>query len=115
MKNQFVTYEIAKRLKELGFNEPCFGYFTHSGKYISKENIQNDFFEDSQCAAPLWQQAIDWLRNKHTIDIWVRNTKDEEFVWNVDVRPTHPLRSGFEKNYYQAREAAILKALTLIP
>ena len=28
MKSQFVTYEIALKLKELGFNEPCFGYYT---------------------------------------------------------------------------------------
>lgn len=28
MKKQFVTYEIALKLKELGFDEPCFGYYT---------------------------------------------------------------------------------------
>ena len=28
MKEQFVTYEIALGLKELGFDEPCFGYYT---------------------------------------------------------------------------------------
>lgn len=27
MKEQFVTYEIALKLKELGFNEGCFGYY----------------------------------------------------------------------------------------
>ena len=28
MKEQFVTYEIALKLKELGFDEECFGYYT---------------------------------------------------------------------------------------
>ena len=28
MKNEFVTYEITVKLKELGFDEPCFGYYT---------------------------------------------------------------------------------------
>ena len=28
IKEQFVTYEIALKLKELGFDEPCFGYYT---------------------------------------------------------------------------------------
>lgn len=28
MQEQFVTYEIAKTLKELGFNEPCLAYYT---------------------------------------------------------------------------------------
>lgn len=27
MKDQFVTYEIARRLKELGFNGPCIGAY----------------------------------------------------------------------------------------
>ena len=27
MKNVFVSYEIAFELKQLGFDEPCFGYF----------------------------------------------------------------------------------------
>ena len=27
MKEQFVTYEIALKLKELGFDKPCFGYY----------------------------------------------------------------------------------------
>ena len=27
MEEQFVTYEIALKLKELGFNEECFGYY----------------------------------------------------------------------------------------
>lgn len=27
MKKQFTTYEIALKLKKLGFNEPCFKYF----------------------------------------------------------------------------------------
>ena len=28
VKEQFVSYEIALKLKELGFDEPCFGYYT---------------------------------------------------------------------------------------
>ena len=27
MKDQFVTYEIALKLKELGFDEECFAYY----------------------------------------------------------------------------------------
>lgn len=28
MQKEFVTHTIALKLKELGFNEPCFGYYT---------------------------------------------------------------------------------------
>ena len=32
MKEQFVTYEIALALKELGFNEACFAVFDRKGE-----------------------------------------------------------------------------------
>ena len=31
MKNEFVTYEIALELKELGFDEPCFKAYDIKG------------------------------------------------------------------------------------
>ncbi len=27
MKHEFIPYEQAQELKQLGFNEPCFGYY----------------------------------------------------------------------------------------
>lgn len=64
MKNQFVSYEIAKALKELGFNEECLGYYYFSVpmelyvastyKIVSPINLDIIW-------APLWQQAILWL------------------------------------------------------
>jgi hypothetical protein len=81
MKDQFVTYEIAKRLKELGFNEACMAYYQYV-YYPTKDRTSlrycptqpdcylNDTDDGSRmngedCTAPLWQQAIDWLRKKH--------------------------------------------------
>ena len=36
MKEQFVTYEIALKLKELGFNGECFGYYTPMKDWMMK-------------------------------------------------------------------------------
>ena len=36
MKEQFVTYEIALKLKELGFDEKCFGYYTPMKDWMMK-------------------------------------------------------------------------------
>ena len=62
MKEQFVTYEIALSLKELGFNEKCLGYFNLNGydeRYFSLvteypfiTTIRNHII------APLWQQCL---------------------------------------------------------
>ena len=31
MEKEFVPYELALRMKELGFDEPCFGYYNNKG------------------------------------------------------------------------------------
>ena len=36
MKKQFVTYEIALKLKKLGFDEECFGYYTPMKDWMMK-------------------------------------------------------------------------------
>ena len=83
MKDQFVTYEIAKRLKDLGFNEPCFGWYRSgllrcidSGIELPFDYTSNTLINEREeaeriegIAAPLWQQAHGWLREKHGVFI----------------------------------------------
>lgn len=72
MKEQFIPYEQALKLKELGFDEGCFSYYTIFGKFagdISNPRKYNSEFEKgSYISAPLWQQAFDWFRTQHNLD-----------------------------------------------
>lgn len=79
MKHLFVPYEIALKLKEKGFDEPCFGYFIeNSPNYVYHDtihsNVWNNFTGATQpesidkLKAPLYQQVIDWFREKQ---IWI--------------------------------------------
>lgn len=68
MKKQFVTYEIAIKLEELGFNEKCLGSYCVTPKFDAGD------FElgvSYSLKAPLWQQAIDWLREEHKLHVSV--------------------------------------------
>ena len=66
----YVSFEIAKLLKEKGFNEPCLMCYTSDGKlgnyghYRSYKN--SDVFS---LTAPTIQMAMKWLREVHNIDI----------------------------------------------
>lgn len=83
MEYQFVPYELAVKLKELGFDEKCEAtwrqnterewYDPRKGEeiVIGNTNIflrtyiylgKDDTVE--LCIAPLWQQAFDWFRKK---------------------------------------------------
>jgi len=71
MESLFVPYEIALALKQLGFDEPCFGLWNlNNGKYevdiigvckYSKE------FKYRQVIAPLYQQVFRWFREKYAL------------------------------------------------
>ena len=75
MEKEFVTYEIASVLKELGFDEPCFGIWNkHKDKWIItliySGLLHQGYFNEKdsiKICAPLWQQVIDWLIENHHI------------------------------------------------
>lgn len=99
MKHLFVDYEIAKELKRLGFNDPCFGFFNED--YIDNgvigignpRNYNNFEFNktwrsssvDDIVSAPLTQQAIDWLREKHKIVLIIDKTAHNYWFYKIAI------------------------------
>jgi hypothetical protein len=63
MKDQFLNYTQSLALKELGFNEPCLGYYIAGQLLISNDIIYNST-DIPVIKAPLKQQAILFLLNK---------------------------------------------------
>jgi hypothetical protein len=152
MEKQFVTYEIALKLKEKGFDEEClgthqilsakpsymYGKITHydietnkvpelciqHSKTQKNSYLENEIFNGVKwgaIATPLWQQVIDWFENNH---IWINITppygKDILFEYTIYAIKSNgvlkgKLGEGFDfKTKFEAREAAINHALTLI-
>ena len=78
MKEEFVTYDQALALKELGFDtfmkENCLAYFNTSNSNNDLETKdwwclpKNDF--QYALSAPLKQQVFRWFRERH--DLWFR-------------------------------------------
>jgi hypothetical protein len=75
MNEDFVTYELAVKLKEKGFDEPCYGYYHCNGGNDSFEvcgNGDRDFLNSKnqyRVAAPTISQALKWLREEKGIHI----------------------------------------------
>ena len=73
MTKEFVPYELAVKLKELGFDKPCFGYYLckNSAFGVRLEITTNWIdllpYDSSSCKAPLYQQAFRWFREKHNL------------------------------------------------
>ncbi len=63
MENEFVTYEQALALKELGFDKSCFGVYSEHDK--TRVYDESAIREELKIQAPLYQQAFRWFREKH--------------------------------------------------
>ena len=83
MKNEFIPYEQALALKELGFDEPCFMTYLN-GKldkeiFLFNHSIRSHSTQEF-ISAPLYQQAINFLyicSNKQ-IDIELKGSDTHE-------------------------------------
>ena len=76
MKKEFIPYKYALELKELGFDEQCIAYYVNNqDKLIFDITGVNNFTRTNygsvlgkHCqAAPLWQQAFNWFREKYNL------------------------------------------------
>lgn len=69
MKSLFVPYEIALKLKAIGFDEPCFGMYCEGRFHLLYPNSYKDIPEDfyREVDAPTFSQAFRWFREKHNI------------------------------------------------
>ena len=112
--NWLVSLEIAKELKEIGFNEPCLveNVETHSEDYsfINFEEekcsdvsvmledvvfVKNQFLEDDlgiykhfvlKTAIPIWEQVFEWFREKgyHGIIAVRYEAGDSEYSYRIE-------------------------------
>jgi hypothetical protein len=79
MEKEFIPYELALRMKALGFDEPCFGWYLPEtvdkgnipsvilGSYLTKWNKFGD-----RLSVPTYSQAFDWVRKKYNLDSYLK-------------------------------------------
>ena len=68
MTKEFIPYQQALALKELGFDEKCFDfYYKHpfEGIVLADLECPDDGSIIHLCEAPLYQQAFRFFREKH--------------------------------------------------
>jgi len=122
MTKEFIPYEQALELKELGFDEECLGWYRRnevtivSAGWLSEIEFQTNFdkngkdnFYEEQCTAPLFQQAFRFFREKHKI--WVSISEHSFCFELVDTLPAW--FHGF-KSYEESQLACLKKLIEII-
>jgi hypothetical protein len=119
MKTEFIPYEQALALKELGLNEPCLGWWSTTTPNIELmiEDVFPGEFKISVLFAPLYQQAFRWFREKYVLDSIIQptySTKYQYRIFNVENKSKVQVYGdymGKEFNTYEEAELACLKKL----
>lgn len=101
----FVNFEIAKKLKDLGFNEPFFFFYREDDKYIhhalvSKPLIYCDEIDDEVIIAPTISQVLDWFRKEHHLHFEVVGAA---YGYNLIISDT-PDKGGTDRYYSHAND-----------
>lgn len=113
MRNLFVPFETALKLKEKGFDVQCFAFYNSSGELLQKtakgfnSGLLAFDLALENTLAPLYRQVIDWLREEK--GIWI------SIDWHKE---TNTFRVNYKRewysSYYSALQSGIEKALEII-
>ena len=87
MEEQFVTYDLALKLKELGFKNKGLGFIYMK---FECEGVRNAYVErvvpnylyggrNLLCIAPIWQEVFDWFMEKYNLFVKFDFFQSDEF------------------------------------
>ena len=80
LNNEFVRYEIALKMKKLGFNEPCMAFWGSPDHFSMDSSRTNNPARKTECTSPTYQAAFKWFREEHNIDAFFwRNTLTQRY------------------------------------
>ena len=112
INNEFIPYEQALALKELGFDELCFAYFKYEEFRCPNpyEPFKNSEMKSWCITAPLYQQAFRWFREKYGLSGNI-DCCDKLCEWNIK---SSKLDKSIFSNKIQSYEEAELECLKKI-
>ncbi len=133
MDHNFIPYEQAFQLKQLGFDEPCLAVhfydyieMSEDDKFDEELDIVTMFSEDlndnkfcinskldesiteKSAAAPTWLDVFDWFRTKHGIDSYCRQTNLKGHAyWKIEKLETEDKIKGYSRFADSIQQARI--------
>lgn len=127
IEKEFVPYKESLELKELGFNEPCFGYYNDNNEFTffvdvrsCNTNTEFGFFP----TAPTFSQAFRWFRKNYRLTASITPCSDGEYIFtiynlnkcdlDIFVEDIEELESENTYDEYEEAELACLKELIKI-
>lgn len=121
MEKEFIPYDQALELRQLGFDEICFKIYNIKDKKLESWEIKNSWLiGDLSISVPLYQQAFRWFRTKHgyfTSPTESDNDMTKKYDWvitkNLGNGKTLIQFVGYKDSYEEAELECLKKLIEL--
>ena len=119
MINEFVIYEQALKLKQLGFDEPCLAYWDDNKVFeLNSEFLKGSEMDDTWLTAPTWHSAFDWFRQNHPYRFYILPCSQHEKNLFEITLPSSIFYTSSEdeayNTYKEAKQACLEKLIEII-
>lgn len=123
MEERLVSTEVAKMLKDLGFNEYCENVVNHISGECSKTYRTNSKLPEVYCSKPTQSLAQKWLREERNLHICIyrivceygyRVLADVNGVNLFNNENADPNKEGLWSTYEDALEVALKECLSYL-
>ena len=129
MEKDFVSFELAVKLKDKGFNKPCVAYYlpNSSELYYNSHSFRGCTVEDCLCSnntqpigyvcatfidAPTISQVLKWLREEKKIYVLIEVEYEDWFEYKI-VQTIEGIR-GTNTRVYETYDEAILAGIEYV-
>jgi|LakMenEpi03Aug12_release.lakeMendotaPanAssembly.Ray.scaffolds.fasta_scaffold1204202_2 hypothetical protein len=120
MEKEFVPFELALKLKELGFKERCLTYYggdkpmIYDGLTIHGWDHNTSFL--NWTSRPTFSQAFRWFRDKYELYSWITMELESTltFCWIVTGENKCTEHKAFFKSYEEAELSCLEKLIEII-
>lgn len=114
LEKEFVPYQPSLDMKELGFDEPCLGWWFADEEMLIIEKSTKSTSENI-IQAPTFSQAFKWFREKYGLFIQPNRTIDSEGTWyyfSIASKRTDVCDGSFV--YEEAELACLIKLIEIV-
>ena len=127
MEKEFISYELSIAIKQLGFDEPCFGYYVGLGdnkedpfKLVQIQSEKGQFeWIDNVYHAPTFSQAFKWFREKFELHSFI-DCKWKNLGWEYELvdlnkmEKISPIGNYGYKTPEEAELACLIKLIEIV-
>ena len=120
IEKEFIPYDQALALKELGFDEPCFAFYEEDTNKLvtfhtdSYQKVIGHICLDRQVNAPTFSQAFRWFREKYKIRFIIQSSMSDLGEYFKVIFPNGEQRGVSYNTYEEAELASIVKLIEIV-